>query len=152
MLKKIPRLYLIAGVAVLMVIIFASGFVVATWRNASRLADADKREQDARAKIAANDAENNRLRGVNEQIRKDIAELSAEKAAILQNIKEHGGAIASETKKIEQINEQLKTDQAVIAAPSDSCTRCRRFSANAIKQRLIDKPLSCELECRGSNQ
>lgn len=137
---------------VVIAVLFGSGFVVATWRNASKIADADKREQKARAEIEANNAENNRLRGVNEQIRKEIAELSAEKAAILQNIKEHGGAIASETKKLEQINETLKTDQAVVSAPADSCTRCRRFSANAVKQRLLEKPLACTDECRGVNQ
>lgn len=130
------------------VLLVGAGYGIASWRHQARIAGADAREQEALKKIAANDAASNRLRGENDILRKEIAELSAEEEALKQAIKERGGAIAVEAQKLEQINEQLKNDQAVIAAPSDSCTRCQRFSANALKQRLIDKPLACAEECR----
>lgn len=151
MIEKIPRLYLIVGAVVLVAAIFSAGFVVATWRNASKLAEADKREQKAREEIAANNAENNKLRGANEELRKNVAELSAKDEAIAQVIKEHGGAIAVETKKLEQVNEELKNDQAVISAPADQCVRCRRYSATLLARRFIDRPLACAAECSGSN-
>lgn len=150
-LKTVPKVYLLAGVLVLVAIIFAAGFTVATWRNASKLAAADKREQKARAEIDANNAENNKLRGINEEIRKEIAELTAKDEAVAQMIKENGGQIAVETKKLEQVNEELKNDQAIIAAPADQCVRCRRYSAALIARRYIDRPLACTAECSGSN-
>lgn len=148
-MNKTTGIVIAAVVAALL--LFGAGFGVASWRYKARLAAADAREQKRMEQIAANDAASNKLRGENAVLRKEIAELSAEEEALKQNIKEHGGAIAAETQKLEQINETLKNDEAVVTAPSDSCTRCRRFSANALKQRLIDKPLACTDECRSAN-
>lgn len=137
----------IAAVVVVALILVAIGYGIATMQYKSRLANADKREQQRMAQIEKNDAESNNLRGQNDQLRKDIAEKSASEEALRQIIAERGGAIETEAKKVEQISNDLKNDQAVINAPSDRCTRCRRFSANALADRIIDKPLTCADEC-----
>lgn len=126
------------------------GYGVATWRHNRYIAAADDREKARMAQIAANDAESAKLRTDNDALRKDIATISASEEALKQLVAEHGGAIANEGKKLEEINANLKNDEAVASAPSDSCTRCRRFSANALAAKLIDKPLTCAVECAGS--
>jgi hypothetical protein len=102
-------------------------------------------------KIAANESEQNRLRGENDQLRKDIAELSASEEGLKKIIEEQGGKISTEAKKLEEVNDDLKNDQAVISAPTDRCTRCQRFGASLLSHKLIDKPLTCTDECSGAN-
>jgi len=138
----------IIGGAVIALLLIAFGYGVATWRYKARIAGADAREQERMAKIAVNDAENAKLRTENEGLRQHVAELSAKDEAMSAIIKERGGTIAAEEKKLEQINDQLKTDETVLGAPTDRCTRCRRFSATALAAKLIDKPLTCADECK----
>ena len=135
------------------------GYGLAVLQHRHSIAGYDAREQANQTKIKANEAEQVKLRGENENIRtendglrKDIAEKSASEEALQQIIKEHGGAIATEGQKLEQINEQLKTDTGVLVAPTDRCTRCRRFSTTALAAKLIAKPLTCADECAGSNR
>jgi hypothetical protein len=133
-------------------LLVGAGYGFATLRFQSRIAGADAREQKRMEAIAIRDAESNKLRGENDELRKDIAEKSASEEALRQIIAQHGGVIENEAKKVEQISNDLKTDQTVINAPSDRCTRCRRFSATALATGLIKQPLTCADECGSANK
>jgi uncharacterized protein HemX len=137
----------IAGVIAAIGLVLAIGYFFAVYRHGRQIAEYDKREQERMQKIAANDAEQNKLRGENQTLREQNAQLSAQNEAQEAIIKERGGSIAREQEKLQQIDERLKQDEAVINAPADKCVRCRRFSAAALEQRIIDKPLSCKDEC-----
>lgn len=137
---------------VIALVLIGLGVGITLWARRHRIAQYDQRERERMEKIAANEAEQNKLRGENEQLRKDIAGLSADKEALQAIIKEHGGNIAKEGQQLEKLSEELKKDQAVINAPADKCVRCRRFSATALAARLIDRPLSCAEECAGLTQ
>lgn len=141
----------IIGGIIAALLLVGIGYGAATLRQRSYIAAADARETERMAKIAANDAENAKLRTDNDTLRKHVAELSAKDEAVSAIITERGGTIAAEEKKLEAISETLKNDQAVLGAPTDRCTRCRRFSATALDAKLIDKPLTCADECRAAN-
>lgn len=135
------------------------GFGLGELRHRRSIAGYDAREQENQAKLKANAAAQDQLRGENkvirdenEKIRTEIAELSASEEALKQIIAENGGRVAVEGQKLEQINEQLKTKEAVVSAPTDRCTRCRSFSADALHNGTIRKPLSCADECAGTNR
>ena len=141
----------VVAAIVVALLLFGAGFGVASWRYKARIATADAREKERTEKIAANDAASNKLRGENDVLRKEIADLSASEEALKQIIAEHGGNIAVEEKKLESIKNELANDQAVISAPTDRCTRCRRYSDSLLGAKLIDKPLTCADECASSN-
>ena len=133
------------GVACLVLI--GIGYGIASWRHSGWIADYDKREAARMAEIATKDAEQNNLRGQNESLRAANAQLSAQNEATEAIIKEKGGSILAEQKKLEQIDVQLQKDEQIIKAPADKCLRCRRFSETAMAQKLIDRPLTCKDEC-----
>ena len=137
-----------AGLIVLAaVLLIGLGYGISSWRHQSWIAGYDQREQSRLKEIAAKEAEQNQLRGENKTLREENAQLSAKSEAIEANIKERGGSIAAETKKMEAIDIQLAKDEQVIKAPADKCVRCKRFSDTALAQKLIDRPLSCKDEC-----
>jgi cell division protein FtsB len=138
--------------AVVALALFAAGFLTHAYRHNARVAGYEKREQQRLDQISKNDAEQNRLRGENDQLRAHVAKLSADDEALRAIIDSRGGVIAAEAKNLEQISEQLKHDQAVIASPSDRCVRCRAFSARAVASGQIGKPLACKDECPGATQ
>jgi uncharacterized protein HemX len=138
-----------AGLIVLAaVLLIALGYGISSWRRQSWIAGYEEREQTRLKEIAEKEAEQNQLRGENKTLREENAQLSAKSEAIEANIKERGGSIAAETKKMEAIDIQLAKDEQVIKAPADKCVRCKRFSDVALAQKLIDRPLSCEDECK----
>lgn len=138
--------------AALIAVIFAAGYFTHSYRTSNRIAGYEKREQERLAQIAANDAEQNQLRGENKTLREHAAKLSAEDEGLRAIIDNRGGVIAAEAKNLETINDQLKTDQTVINSPTDKCIRCRAFSDAALRAKQIGKPLSCKDECPGVNQ
>lgn len=133
------------GVACL--VLMGVGYGIASWRHSGQIAGYDKREAARMAEIATKDAEQNNLRGQNDGLRQQNAQLSAKQEATEAIIKEKGGSIAAELKKIEQIDAQAAKDEAIIKAPADKCLRCKRFSEAALAQKLIDRSLSCKDEC-----
>lgn len=146
-------------IVVAVLLLISLGYGIAYWRNQSRIAGYEAREQQRLEEIKANNAEKDQLRGQNQgildenaKIREEIASLSAEKAGLEQLVKEHGGISAAEVQKLEQINEQLKNDQDVLTAPTDKCVRCREFSAVLVANRRIKHPLPCTDECSGHNK
>ena len=145
------RAKLIAFAAVAALLFFA-GFFTHAYRHNARVAGYEKREQQRMDQIRQNDAEQNRLRGENDQLRANVAKLSADDEALRSIIENRGGAIAAEAKNLEAISEGLKNNQAVINNPTDRCVRCREFSADAVAKGRIKKPLACKDECTGSTQ
>jgi predicted nucleic acid-binding Zn-ribbon protein len=93
--------------------------------------------------------ETNVLRGANDTLRKQVADLEAQEVAQRALIDAAGGRIAAEQTKLEQIGEKLQNDEAVINAPADACVRCQRYSANALAAKLIRQPLDCRASCGG---
>lgn len=143
------RLIVVAAAAALL---FVGGFLAHAYRTEGRIANYEKREQQRLDQIREKDAEQNRLRGENEQLRAHVAQLSADDEALRAIIENRGGAIAVEAKNLEQISEQLKNNQAVMANPADRCVRCREFSASAVASGRIKKPLACKDECASPTQ
>jgi len=141
------------GLVILAVLLCVGlGYGIATWRHQAWIAGYEKREQQRMAQVDTNTAQQNQLRGENKALREHVAKLSAEDEAMKAIIENRGGVIAAEAKNLEKINEELKNDQAVINAPTDRCTRCRRFSEIAVANRQIGKPLTCKDECAGTNR
>lgn len=130
-------------------LLIGTGYGLALYRRQGLIAGYDKRDEARQVEIAKKEAEQNQLRGQNDGLRQENAKLTALQKAIDANIQEHGGSILAEQKKLEQIDEKLKTDEQVIKAPADKCVRCRRFSEVAVAQKLIDRPLTCKDECDG---
>ena len=135
----------ILGMATVGAMLFLAGW---SFGHRSATAGYDKREAARMAEIATKDAEQNNLRGQNESLRAANAQLSAQNEATEAIIKEKGGSILAEQKKLEQIDVQLQKDEQIIKAPADKCLRCRRFSETALAQKLIDRPLTCKDECQ----
>lgn len=125
------------------------GYSIAAYQYRSSIANYDKREAARMVEIATKDAEQNQLRGENNGLREANAQLSAKGEAQEAIIKERGGSIAIEQKKLEAIDVQLAKDEAILREPTSKCVRCRRFSDVALAQKLIDRPLSCKDECNG---
>lgn len=146
--SKLPWYFKVAAGVILIVM----GYGIATWRHQARIAGYDAREQQRMASIAEKEAEQNRLRGENDLLRKDIAELSASEEGLKALIKERGGNIAAEGNKLEQINEDLKNDQTVINNPTDRCVRCRAYSDALLRAKRITSALTCKDECAGTNR
>jgi len=148
MTTKVKATLIVLGALLLIGI----GYALATWRHQSVIAGYDKREAERMQQVAAGEAEQNNLRGQNEQLRKHVAELTSMDEALKASAEARGGQIAAEVKNLEKINEDLKNDQAVISAPTDKCVRCRRFSERAVATGQISKPLTCKDECSGAAQ
>jgi cell division protein FtsB len=145
-------------ITVCVLVLFGAGYGVATWRHKAWLAGYSEREQKRMEQVAVGEAEQKKLRAENEATRKEseglrqeIAKLSADDEAKAAIIESRGGVIAAEAKNLEKINEELKTDQAVISNPTDRCVRCRRFSERAVANGQIGKPLTCKDECAGAH-
>lgn len=148
----------IGGIILAVLILFGAGYGAATWRHKAWLAGYSQREQQRMDQIAKNEAEQAQLRTANDAIRKendglrqDISKLSADDEALKAIIAQHGGTIAAEAKNLEKASDELKKDQAVISAPSDKCTRCRRYSDSLLSAGLIRKALPCTDECAGAH-
>lgn len=147
MINFIQKHWKVLAIIAACLFLMGIGYGIASYRHSGWIADYDKREAQRLKEIATKDAEQNQLRGANESLRQENAKLSAKQEAIETNIKEHGGSILAEQKKLEQIDVQLQKDEQVIKAPADKCLRCRRFSDVALAQKLIDRPLGCKDEC-----
>lgn len=148
----------IIAIVLAVLVLFGAGYGAATWRHKAWLAGYSEREQKRMEQIAVNEAEQAKLRTENETIRKedtalraDIAKLSADDEALKAIIAQHGGTIAAEAKNLEKASDQLKKDEAVAGAPSDKCTRCRRYSDSLLSAGLIRKALPCTDECAGAH-
>lgn len=133
-------------------VLIGLGYALASWRHSAWIAGYDEREQQRMQQIAANEAEQNKLRGENKALREHVAELSAQDEAMKAIIDQRGGAIAAEAKNLEKISDDLKNNQAVISNPTDRCVHCRAFSDELLRARKIAKPLACKDECPGANQ
>ena len=134
---------------VIALLLIGLGFGIATWRTRNRIAQYDERERKRMEKIAANEAEQNKLRGENEALRKSIAQLEAREATIQQIIDERGGSIEQKYKDIAKIEEKLKSDVEAINANTDRCVTCCSYSTEALRLKLISKPLNCNENCSG---
>lgn len=147
------RLYLILAACALAAV--AAAYFVGRWSGGAgerfdkakhkRIEEFNALERERNELRGANDA----IRRANEELRAKAAEIEAREEAQQQIIREAGGRIAAEQQKLQQIEERLKNDQAVINAPADRCVRCRRLSASLLDQRVIDRPLACRDECAG---
>lgn len=138
----------IAGIVAAILFCIGIGYGISSWRHQSWVAEYSTREQKRLEEIAAKEAEQNQLRGENKSLREENSKLSAQQEATEAIIKEKGGSIAAEQKKLEQIDVKLSQEEAIIKAPADKCLRCKRFSETALAQKLIDRPLTCKEECR----
>jgi hypothetical protein len=139
-------------IAVAVLLLFGSGYIFARWRHSAHIAGYDKREAERMEKVAANEAEINQLRGINNQLRKENSALSASEEGYKQLIAEKGGAIATEAKKLENIYNELQNDQTSAMASTDRCDSCRQFSTRLLARKAISKPLACTDECSGTNR
>ena len=138
----------IGGIILIALALIGIGYGAATWRHQSWIAAYDEREAARLEEREKLEREQDRLRGMNDSLREANAQLSAQQEATEAIIKERGGSIAVEQKKLEQIDVKLAQDEQVIKAPADKCVRCRRFSEVALAQKLIDRPLTCKDECQ----
>lgn len=143
-------LYFAIGLAAVLLTLFLSG----AFKRSTVLIDGMTPE--AKQKYDAKEAESNQLRGENnslrdsnEKYRAHVAELEVRGAVIAQAIDERGGAIEQKFNDIGKIQEKLKNEEAAINSNTDMCAACCSYSTEAIKLKLIAKPLDCRQKCNG---